>query len=379
MKRICTLCAVLAFLCACAKPGLTPHLVKTVPDQETVRHMATKVDENPAALSQALDDSLAYIRSRPTGKKPFVASGLEHTWADVAATLEHLKELLPRLKTEPQILSRDFDWYEVRPRPLMTGYFEPELEASLTPNPEFPAPIYGLPADLRSTDLGRFHPRWTGQTLIYRQTDEGIEPYFSRQDIDTHGALKATPIAWVRDPVDVYFLQVQGSGRLRLPDGSLVHVLYAGKNGREYVSLGRVLLERALLSRPHVSMQSIRAFLRVHPEQQEELLNQNPSYVFFRLADNGPFGAMGRTLTPGVSMATDSAFLPLGALLAVDANLPTPGGQRQTRFLGLAQDRGGAITGSRLDLFCGAGADAEFLAGHLQDRSRVFLLLKKQD
>ena len=123
-------------------------------------------------------------------------------------------------------------------------------------------------------------------------------------------------------------------------------------------------------------MQRIRRYLAGHPEQVEELLNANPSYVFFRLAEDGPFGAMGRALTPMVSMATDPAFLPLGSILAVDAVLP---GRENgsAAFLGLAQDRGGAIKGSRLDLFCGAGQDAEFLAGHLQARSRVFLLLKK--
>jgi membrane-bound lytic murein transglycosylase A len=224
--------------------------------------------------------------------------------------------------------------------------------------------------------LEEFHPRWKGRTLVYRLDQGRIRPFFTRREIDTEKLLQDKPIAWTRSLVDVYYLQVQGSGRMKLPDGQVRHVLYAGKNGHEYVSLGKVMLERGLLSKEEMSMQSIRRYLAEHPGQVEELLNTNPSYVFFRLAADGPLGAMGRTLTPMVSMATDSDFLPLGSIVAVDAVLPgTTDGS--TALLALAQDRGGAIKGSRLDLFCGAGPQAEFLAGHLQVRPRAFLLLKK--
>jgi membrane-bound lytic murein transglycosylase A len=144
------------------------------------------------------------------------------------------------------------------------------------------------------------------------------------------------------------------------------------------VSLGKVMIERGLIPREEMSMQRIRGYLQAHPEQLHELLDTNPSYVFFRVADSGPLGAMGRTLTPMVSVATDSAFLPLGSVLALDAALPRRDGDASaSALLGLAQDRGGAIKGSRLDLFCGAGENAEFLAGHLKVRARVFLLLKR--
>ena len=298
----------------------------------------------------------------------------------MAASLERLRVVVPRLAADPGLLGREFTWLQVRPDPLMTGYYEPEMDGSIDPDPRYPVPIYGLPGGLRTADLGGFHPRWKGQTLTYRLEGQSIAPFFSREEIDTHGALNATekPIAWTGDAVDVFFLQVQGSGRLRLPDGSVRHVLYAGKNGREYVSLGKVMIERGLIPAEEMSMQRIRAYLREHPDAVRELLNTNPSYVFFRLAQDGPLGAMGRTLTPMVSMATDSAFLPLGAILAVEAVLPGGDGAK-TAFLGLAQDRGGAIKGSRLDLFCGAGERAEFLAGHLQASSSVYLLLKKKE
>jgi len=357
-------------------------LVEQAPGRDLAARVASTAASDPAALTRAIGHSLAYVLTRPADGKPFGADGPACTWGELGDSLEHLRTLIPGLAQDPDLLTREFRWIEVRPEPLMTGYYEPWMEGSLEPDPRFPVPIYGLPADLRSVDLGLFHPRWKGQRLTYRLDENGIAPYHSREEIDELGALtsKETPIAWTRDLVDVFFLQVQGSGRLNLPDGSVRHVLYAGKNGHEYVSLGKVMIERGLVPAEEMSMQRIRAYLREHPHEVSVLLNTNPSYVFFRLAQDGPLGAMGRTLTPMVSMATDSAFLPLGSILAVDAVLPDADGtETRTAFLGLAQDRGGAIKGSRLDLFCGAGQRAEFLAGHLQATSRVYLLLKKKE
>jgi len=380
VRRLLTACLCLALLCACAVAPRQPLLVEQGPERELAARVAATAAGDPAALTRAIEHSLVYVRTRPPEGKPFGADGPACTWGKLGDSLEHMRLLVPRLAEDPDLLVREFRWLEVRPEPLMTGYYEPWMDASLEPDPRFPVPIYGLPADLRSVDLGRFHPRWKGQRLTYRLDEKGIAPYHSREAIDVQGALAQTetPIAWTRDFVDVFFLQVQGSGRLNLSDGSMRHVLYAGKNGHEYVSLGKVMIERGLVPAEEMSMQRIRAYLREHPHEVRELLNTNPSYVFFRLEQDGPLGAMGRTLTPMVSMATDSAFLPLGTILAVDAALPDAGGtETRTAFLGLAQDRGGAIKGSRLDLFCGAGQRAEFLAGHLQAESRVYLLLKK--
>lgn len=382
MTRLWLAALCLALVCACAAPARQPRLAEGTPGRDAALRTAVWVAGNKEALAGAIDRSLDFVRTREPQGRPFGDSGPDCTWAELGESLQHLRALLPRLGDDPGLLAREFAWHEVRPEPLMTGYYEPQLEGRLSPHPDFPAPIHGLPAGLRSVDLGRFHPRWKGQTLTCRVEGGDVLPFFTREEIDVHGALNATsdPIAWTRDPVDVYFLQVQGSGRLRLPDGTVRHVLYAGKNGHEYVSLGKVMIERGLIPREEMSMQRIRAWLREHPGEAQGLMNANPSYVFFRLADDGPLGAMGRTLTPMVSMATDSAFLPLGSILAVDAVLPdVGGGGTRTAFLGLAQDRGGAIKGSRLDLFCGAGERAEFLAGHLQERSRVHLLLKKRN
>lgn len=373
--------AALVLLCclgltACAGPGKAPNLMATEPSRGLVTQLART---DPPALNRAIAASLVHVRAQNPMARPF-AGVPECTWADLRATLEHLRDISPRLQTDPDVLTRDFTWREVQPEPLVTGYYEPEIEASLVPDPAYPVPIFGLPKGLKSADLGAFHPRWAGQTLFYRIEGSAIAPFYSRAEIDSAGALDATdaPIAWTKSRVDVFFLQVQGSGRLRLPDGTVRHILYAGKNGWDYVSLGKVMIERGLIARQDMSMQRLRAYLYAHPDEAQNLMNTNPSYVFFRLADFGPLGSMGQTLTPMVSLATDSAFLPLGTVLAMELDLPRlRGASERTSLLGLPQDRGGAIKGSRLDLFCGAGLDAEFLAGHLQNHGRVFLLLKK--
>ncbi|GAB1409027.1 murein transglycosylase A [Desulfovibrionales bacterium] len=375
--------ALFLFLCGCAPQHVTPGhpaLARAQADTALARQVAKNMASSQDAVRLALEQSLRYARAQKSTDTALTADGIACSWSRLAATLEHLRALLPRLDTEPELLAQDFAWYQIAPAPLLTGYYEPEIEASLTPDPDFPVPLHGLPPTLRSVDLGAFHPRWKGQTLIYRQTEQGIAPFFSRAEIDGQHALEGlgTPIAWAKDWVDVFFLHIQGSGRLIFPDGTVRHILYAGKNGREYVSLGRVMLEQGRMARAEVSMQSLRAYLHAHPESVRELLDTNPSYVFFRLAENGPFGSMGCTLTPMVSMATDPAFLPLGTALALDVLLPESSGpDKPARFLGLAQDRGGAITGTRLDLFCGVGPEATYRAGQTQAQARAYVLLKK--
>lgn len=383
MRKI-WLVLLLSMLCGCAARHTQPERPVLTPvraDAALVRQVAQNMVSNEEAVRAALGRSIRYAQAQKGEIVAMRAGDTDFSWSWLAATLEHLRALLPRLAVEPELLGTEFSWFQIGPTPLLTGYYEPEIEASLTPDPAFPVPVYGVPPTLKTVDLGAFHPRWKGQTLVYRQTTDGIAPFFSRAEIDGHGALDGvcTPIAWARDWVDVFFLQIQGSGRLLLPDGSVRHILYAAKNGHAYVSLGQVMVERGLLPRAAVSMQNLRAYLFNHPESVRELLDTNPSYVFFRLAESGPLGSMGHALTPMVSVATDPAFLPLGTALAVDVLLPEPAGPDQpARFLGLAQDRGGAITGTRLDLFCGVGPDATYRAGHAKAQARAYVLLKKQ-
>ncbi len=332
-------------------------------------------------LSGAVLKSIEYVAVKKPGDPALDRQDLSLTWGDLHRTLIELYALLPRLDRDPDLLQEHFVWLELTPDPLLTGYFEPFVEASLEPHPDYPYPVYGPPEDLLQADLGQFHPRWKGETLVYTVKNGKIRPYFQRNDIDFKGALqgRGLEIAWAKNLHDLFFLQIQGSGKLVLPDGSVKSILYSGKNGHQYVSLGRIMLQRGLLSPDDVSMQSIRRTLEQHPELVPELLSTNPSYVFFRLEDEGPFGSMNKLLTPFVSVASDRKLLPLGAVTAMATELPIREGEppRPLQGIFLPQDTGGAIQGHRLDLFCGLGEDAEFVAGHLKADSKIYLLLHK--
>lgn len=332
-------------------------------------------------LQKGIEYNLRYVSSKPANSVAAKYGRMQITWGMLRQTNEEMLELLPLLSESPELLNEKFVWYSMAPRTLLTGYYEPYLEASLTPHPDYPYPLYSVPADLKTLDLGKFHHRWKGQKLIYRQENGEVLPYHDREDIDFEGALqsKGLEIAWVKDLVDVFILQIQGSGRLVLPDGNVKHVLYAGKNGLKYVSLGKVLINRGLLPKEGMSMQKIRAFLAENPELVEELLTTNPSYVFFRLDDEGPFGSMGAPLTPMASVAVDSKVLPLGSLALLTTRLPQQDANAKAPFVRMvmAQDRGGAIKGTRVDLFCGSGSDAEYLAGHLTSWSHVYLPISR--
>ncbi|TIH19964.1 transglycosylase [Marinifilum sp. JC120] len=339
-------------------------------------------------LQNGIERNLRYLSRKPQKSVAAKYGRMQITWGMLKRTNEEMLEILPLLAESPELLNEKFTWYSMAPRTLLTGYYEPYLEASLVPHPDYPYPLYSVPSDLKNLDLGKFHHRWRGQHLIYRHENGEVFPYYDREDIDFKGALqgKGIEIAWVKDLVDVFILQIQGSGRLILPDGSVKHVLYAGKNGLKYVSLGKILIQRGLLPKEGMSMQKIKAFLAANPELVQELLTTNPSYVFFRIDDEGPFGSMGAPLTPMASVAVDSKVLPLGSLALLTTRLPQQGEKGKTPFakIVMAQDRGGAIKGTRVDLFCGSGPEAEYLAGHLTSWSHVYLpvsraLLEEQE
>lgn len=329
-------------------------------------------------LATPLRASLAYANARPQNAFALKTKSLQLTWKEIAHSLKTLLFILPFLDRHPELLADYFVWYEPRSC-LFTGYFEPTLRVSSQKSSEFPYPLYGLPKDLQSVDLGRFHPRWQGQSLTYRLQNGKIMPYWDRKAIDRQGKLQNQnlELAWAADEIDVFFLQIQGSGRLLYPDGSSCHIVYAGKNGHEYIALGRIMLERGLLQPGEVNMSSIRYVLETYSELRKELLDSNPSYVFFALQDDGPFGSMGKKLTPWVSLASDPAVFPWSSLLAFSVELPNNSGVLQG--IGLPQDTGGAIKNLHLDLFCGAGEKAEAVAGFLQKMGQVWLLVSKQD
>lgn len=260
---------------------------------------------------------------------------------------------------------------------LFTGYFEPELHGARQSGGRYTVPLLRRPADLVMVELGQFRPAWRGERIAGRVVDGRLRPYASRAEIE-RGALDRQHLGflWVDDPVDAYFLAVEGSGRVRLEDGSYVRVGYDGQNGYPYVAIGRLLVERGALAKEDVSLATIRAWIAAHPEAGKALMDENSSYVFFReLRGDGPVGAEGVALTAGRSLAVDPAFLPLGVPIWID--IAQDG--RALRRLVVAQDTGGAIRGPvRGDLFWGFGPDAEAAAGSMRAEGAYYLLLPKR-
>ncbi len=273
------------------------------------------------------------------------------------------------------------------PKVLFTGYFEPTFEASPTPDQVYRHPIYRLPEDLLTIDLSLFREGLKGIKLVGRLEGKEVLPYYTREQIVAEKVLagRGLEIAWLKDPVDVLFLQIQGSGRLVFPDGQVIHVGYAASNGHPYRSIGRYMVEQGYLGLEQVSMQSIRQYLKENPYTADEILSHNPSYVFFRELDSGPIGNIGVVLTPGRSIALDARLFPKGALCFITTQKPLVDRTGNiikwvefSRFV-LNQDTGGAIRGAgRADIFWGAGPYAEIAAGHLRHEGDLYILLLKK-
>ncbi|MEA2599402.1 MAG: rane-bound lytic murein transglycosylase [Acidobacteriota bacterium] len=266
---------------------------------------------------------------------------------------------------------------------LFTGYYEPLLHGSRKRHGRFTVPIYARPPELVMVDLGRFRDTLKGQRIAGEVVKGDLVPYPDRHAIDA-GALagRKLEIAWVDDPVGVFFLQVQGSGRVRLEDGKELRVGYAAQNGHPYTSVGRELIARGALDAKDVSLQTIRAWLEAHPDQARGVMERNASYVFFQTVQgDNPLGAQGIPLTPGRSLAVDLTRHALGVpvWLVAGAPSPRPGEpDRKLHRLVVAQDTGGAIRGPvRGDVFWGFGPNAEAVAGRMKHRGKMWLLLPK--
>jgi membrane-bound lytic murein transglycosylase A len=271
---------------------------------------------------------------------------------------------------------------------LFTGYYEPHLSGRLYRDEKYRYPIYALPNDLMKIDLSAFDEKYEGESIVGRYTGQTVVPYYDRQQIDEEDALigKAEPLAWVKDPVDVFFLQIQGSGKIFLDTGEVINVHYHGTNGRPYRSIGRLLIEEQKIPKEEMSMQKIRSYLHAHPQEMAPVLNHNPSYVFFKLEPEGPLGYISVLLTPGRSIALDKRIFPPAALAYIRTKKPVVNGAGQidswtdcNRFV-LNQDTGGAIRGpGRADLFWGNGPYAEIAAGHLAHTGKLYFLILKPD
>jgi len=262
---------------------------------------------------------------------------------------------------------------------LFTGYFEPELNGSRSPTETHDEPLYPRPSDLVLVDLGNWRDSLRGERIAGRVIDGRLKPYDSRAEIDA-GALadKAEPIVWLDSAIDAFFLHIQGSGLVKLTDGSRIRVGYDGHNGHVYHAVGRTLIDWGEVKREDMSLQAIRDWLNANPERMRALMHENPSYIFFReLSGDGPVGAQGVALTPGRSLAIDRRYLPLGAPMMVDVDYADETGGPLRRLM-VAQDTGGAIRGVvRADVFWGSGKPAEELAGPMAARGRYWILLPK--
>jgi membrane-bound lytic murein transglycosylase A len=360
--------------------GLT-GCAPTTPRQVSFADLPGWADDAHAEIIPALRASCAAIARLPADR---ALGGTGATYNTAAALAPACAELpnLPAGDAEARaFLERRFTPLAVGEGTL-TGYFEPELRGSTRPSQRFATPLHGRPPELVEADLGTFVPDLRGRRVAGQVRDGRLQPFVDRAAI-TGGALRGRglELAWVDDPADAFFLHIQGSGRVRLEDGGVLRVGYAGWNGFPYVAIGRFLVEDGTLQREQVSMQAIRGWLaQAGPDAAAALMARNPSYIFFRRLDlppeMGPVGSLGAPLTPMRSIAVDRTQLPLGLPVWVAGTDPltaTP-----LRRLTVAQDTGGAIRGpARADLFTGWGTEAAERAGRMRDPAKLFLLMPR--
>jgi len=269
----------------------------------------------------------------------------------------------------------DRDGYDVG---LVTGYYEPLLHGSRIPDSRYRYPVYGIPDDLLVIDLTDLYPELAGKRLRGRVDGRRVVPYYDRSEIESgYGALAGKELVWVDDPIELFFLQIQGSGRVLLTDGEMLRLGYADQNGHPYRSIGRQLIDQGDLPLERTSMEGIKAWARKNPDRVRGLLDHNASYVFFRELPGdlpGPIGALGVPLTPRRSIAVDRSVVPLGAPVFIATTFPLT--DQPLNRLMLAQDTGGAIRGAvRADFFWGFGEDAAREAGRMKQPLRMWVLL----
>lgn len=272
-----------------------------------------------------------------------------------------------------RFFERNFETAQIADgKAFATGYFEPQIDAALRRGGRYQTPVYGKPDDLIEVDLSLFSDTLKGKKVRGRVEGQNFVPYYDRAAIED-GALdgRGLEIAWAADPIELFFMEVQGSGRLCLPDGRIMRVGYAGQNGRDYTGIGKLMRDRGLLAPGQANMQGIIDWLRGHPREGRDIMRENKSYVFFReLTGPGPLGALGLPVTGRASVAADPNYIPMGAPVFLSMDRADATG------LWVAQDTGGAIKGAnRFDTFWGAGADARTTAGGMSAHGTAFLLL----
>jgi membrane-bound lytic murein transglycosylase A len=337
-----------------------------------------------SAVRASLDGSLSYFKR--LSKDATVRYG-EDTY-QASQMIVSLTALIQQIEDSPTpeslstYLQEHFTCYVPTTESiLVTGYFESTLHGSHKKSARYKYPIYEVPSSLYKISLARFFdepPKSLPTTLRARITPQNtVEPYFTREEIDFKDALKGEKnvIAWVDDPLALFFLHIQGSGVINTSKGE-IRVNYADSNGHAYKPSGALLIREGKVTREEMSMQKITEYLKAHPEEQRRILSHNPSYVFFRKVDKGPLGSIQVPLTPMHSIATDSSLFPKGAPALLFTTITDPIlGERSFSGIVCNQDTGGAIKGTgRVDLFTGRGAEAEFIAGHQKHPGSLYFL-----
>lgn len=380
MSRPIVLGAFLLLLGACATPPVTlpgaaaPAAVPSaaIPPLQlrAWEEVAGWNDDDLAPAWQAFRQSCAALRAQPSWQAACDAADALRQPENAALSAFFREQFTPYQATHP----------DGNAEGLITGYYEPLLSGSRTPSARYRYPLYAAPEDILVVDLAGVYPELKNLRLRGRLQGNRVVPYFSRAEIENGAApLQGRELFWVDNPVELFFLQIQGSGRIRLESGETVRIGYAEQNGHPYKSIGRLLVERGELPLEKASMQGIKLWATQNPGKVAELLNSNPSYVFFReLPDGlgGPLGALGVPLSAGRSIAVDPRVIPLGAPVFLSTTWPNS--SRPLNRLMLAQDTGGAIRGAvRADFFWGFGDEAGKLAGGMKQSGRMWVLLPK--
>ncbi len=394
MKIFFLSCSALLLLAGCvARPPVTRP--EDALDRISWWRAASPADDREFSdVAAAVRQSIEYYRTLPAGTL-FSVGPDRVSPMDMIVTLQNFLLIVENgsLTYEQKLkqIRNEFVLYRSvgsnsRGRVLFTGYYEPDLSCRTAPDDVFKYPLYKRPGDILEIDLKQFGNGFPVNKLIARLDGKKVIPYFSREDIDQKNALagKDLELLWCSDPLEIYSLQVQGSGKADLGDGNTVSILYDGQNGRPYKSIGKYLMDAGILPKEAMSLQTIRQYLRDNPDKIAQVLDQNPSYVFFRMDMSPSVGNIKVPLTPGRSIATDSRLFPKGALAIITTTKPViENGQVKqwvpfTRFV-VNQDTGGAIKGpGRVDLFWGGGQEAELSAGAMQQEGELYFLMRKK-
>ncbi len=368
------------------KTPIAPRLEQL--SQRFVSQYKWSDDLDFADMEQAIEESLNYYRRLPPSYS-FKYGDTIYSPEEMISSLTLFLHVMNNFQGSEIVeqLREKFLFFESKNedgRAFFTGYYEPTLEGSLSPTDEYYEPLYETPEDLVEVDLGKFSSKWANDKIVGRVLDNQLVPFDSREDIVYRNSLaeRAKPIVYVNG-IELFFLQIQGSGLISLNDGSILRVNYAQKNGHPYRAIGRILKDKIYPA--EISLQSIKEYLYAHQDEVRDILNYNQSYIFFRKVQSGPLGNIEVPLTPGRSIAMDRQVIPRGGLSYIETELPVfengeiIGWKQVNRFM-IVQDTGGAIRNhGRVDIFLGNSRAAEMTAGHLKNTGRSFLIVARKE